>query len=51
MIGLDMPAAFGLLSFLANFIPTFGAMFASICPCLLGLILRSSGGSVKLSNP
>lgn len=37
-IGLDLPAAFGLLSFLANFLPGIGSPAASLLPCILAII-------------
>jgi len=37
-IGLDLPAAFGLLSFLANFLPGIGSPAASVLPCILAII-------------
>jgi len=37
-VGLDLPAAFGLLSFLANFLPGIGSFIASVLPCILGII-------------
>ncbi|CAJ1330756.1 unnamed protein product [Effrenium voratum] len=37
-LGLDLPAAFGLMSFLANFLPGIGSPAASVLPCLLAII-------------
>lgn len=37
-MGLDLPAAFGLLSFLCNFLPGIGSLVASIMPCMLSII-------------
>lgn len=36
--GLDLPAAFGFLAFLANFLPGIGSFVASTLPCILGII-------------
>lgn len=37
-LGLDLPAAFGLLAFLANFLPGIGSIVASVLPCILAAI-------------
>lgn len=37
-VGLDLPAAFGFLSFLANFLPGVGSLVASVLPCILAVI-------------
>eukprot|EP00928_Gymnodinium_smaydae_P014826 TRINITY_DN15444_c0_g1_i2.p1 TRINITY_DN15444_c0_g1~~TRINITY_DN15444_c0_g1_i2.p1 ORF type:complete len:539 (+),score=107.65 TRINITY_DN15444_c0_g1_i2:155-1771(+) len=36
--GLDLPAAFGLLAFIANFLPGIGSFVASVLPCILAVI-------------
>lgn len=38
LTGLDLPVAFGLLAFLANFLPGIGSPVASILPCVLAII-------------
>eukprot|EP00441_Pelagodinium_beii_P009566 CAMPEP_0197693816 /NCGR_PEP_ID=MMETSP1338-20131121/113020_1 /TAXON_ID=43686 ORGANISM="Pelagodinium beii, Strain RCC1491" /NCGR_SAMPLE_ID=MMETSP1338 /ASSEMBLY_ACC=CAM_ASM_000754 /LENGTH=608 /DNA_ID=CAMNT_0043276605 /DNA_START=97 /DNA_END=1923 /DNA_ORIENTATION=+ len=38
IIGLELPAAWGLLTFLANFIPNIGGPTISILPCLITLL-------------
>jgi len=38
VVGLDLPAAFGLLSFIANFLPGIGSFVASILPCILAIM-------------
>jgi len=38
VIGLDLPAAFGLLAFLSNFLPGIGSFLASSLPCILAAI-------------
>merc|ERR1719195_2188127 len=49
-IGLDLPAAFGLLSFLANFLPGIGSFVASVCPCTLAAIdIRKTPTQVLLA--
>merc|ERR1719199_1521415 len=37
-IGLDLPAAFGFLAFLCNFLPGVGSVVASVLPCVLAII-------------
>mmetsp|Transcript_65872 Transcript_65872/g.157468 ORF Transcript_65872/g.157468 Transcript_65872/m.157468 type:complete len:524 (-) Transcript_65872:29-1600(-) len=37
-IGLELPAAWGLLTFLANFIPYIGAPIVSLMPCIIALL-------------
>jgi predicted PurR-regulated permease PerM len=37
-IGLDLPAAFGFLAFLCNFLPGIGSVVASVLPCVLAII-------------
>jgi len=37
-IGLELPAAWGLLTFLANFIPYIGAPCVSLAPCFIALM-------------
>eukprot|EP00811_Abedinium_folium_P016682 NODE_2561_length_2189_cov_6.439379.p1 GENE.NODE_2561_length_2189_cov_6.439379~~NODE_2561_length_2189_cov_6.439379.p1 ORF type:complete len:350 (+),score=83.96 NODE_2561_length_2189_cov_6.439379:811-1860(+) len=36
--GLDLPVAFGLLAFIANFLPGIGSSVATVLPCILALI-------------
>ncbi|CAJ1333557.1 unnamed protein product [Effrenium voratum] len=38
LIGLELPAAWGLLTFLANFIPNIGGPCVSIVPCVISLL-------------
>jgi len=38
IIGLELPAAWGLMTFLANFIPYLGAPIVSIIPCILAYL-------------
>lgn len=38
VIGLELPAAWGLLTFLANFIPNIGGPVISIVPCLISIL-------------
>eukprot|EP00434_Breviolum_minutum_P029742 symbB.v1.2.026294.t1/scaffold2515.1/size77199/6 len=38
MIGLELPAAWGLLTFLANFIPNIGGPVISIVPCVISIL-------------
>ncbi|CAK9053244.1 unnamed protein product [Durusdinium trenchii] len=38
VIGLELPAAWGLLTFLANFIPNIGGPVVSIVPCVISLL-------------
>eukprot|EP00811_Abedinium_folium_P015023 NODE_23_length_4278_cov_5.000000.p1 GENE.NODE_23_length_4278_cov_5.000000~~NODE_23_length_4278_cov_5.000000.p1 ORF type:complete len:914 (+),score=312.42 NODE_23_length_4278_cov_5.000000:78-2744(+) len=38
IIGLDLPAAWGILTFLANFIPNIGGPVMSILPCIIALL-------------
>eukprot|EP00931_Biecheleriopsis_adriatica_P061429 TRINITY_DN36934_c0_g1_i1.p1 TRINITY_DN36934_c0_g1~~TRINITY_DN36934_c0_g1_i1.p1 ORF type:complete len:767 (+),score=145.21 TRINITY_DN36934_c0_g1_i1:55-2301(+) len=38
IIGLELPAAWGLLTFLANFIPNIGGPVMSILPCVIALL-------------
>jgi len=38
VIGLDLPAAFGLLAFIANFLPGIGSFASSVLPCILAMI-------------
>jgi len=38
IIGLELPAAWGLLTFLANFIPYVGAPIVSFVPCLIAYL-------------
>merc|ERR1719235_2293527 len=37
-IGLDLPAAFGFLAFLCNFLPGIGSLVSSVLPCVLAII-------------
>lgn len=46
-IGLDLPAAFGILAFFGNFIPNIGAFVVATLPCVLAIIdVRKSTGQV-----
>jgi len=46
-IGLELPAAWGLLTFLSNFIPNVGGPTVSILPCLIALMdIRKSTSQV-----
>mmetsp|Transcript_113160 Transcript_113160/g.359636 ORF Transcript_113160/g.359636 Transcript_113160/m.359636 type:complete len:732 (-) Transcript_113160:67-2262(-) len=38
IIGLELPAAWGLMTFLANFIPNVGGPVMSILPCVIALL-------------
>uniref|UniRef100_A0A7S1AKX7 AI-2E family transporter n=1 Tax=Noctiluca scintillans TaxID=2966 RepID=A0A7S1AKX7_NOCSC len=38
VIGLELPAAWGLMTFLANFIPYVGAPIVSTVPCIIALL-------------
>lgn len=38
IIGLELPAVWALVTFLANFIPNIGAPITSILPCLIALL-------------
>jgi len=38
LIGLELPAAWGLMTFLANFIPNVGGPVMSILPCVIALL-------------
>jgi len=37
-VGLELPAAFGLLAFLTNFLPGVGSLISSVLPCMLAVI-------------
>jgi len=47
-IGLDLALAFGMMSFLLNFIPTFGSIFATLLPLPVALVQFDSWGPVLL---
>eukprot|EP00929_Paragymnodinium_shiwhaense_P069578 TRINITY_DN35086_c0_g1_i1.p1 TRINITY_DN35086_c0_g1~~TRINITY_DN35086_c0_g1_i1.p1 ORF type:complete len:652 (+),score=151.46 TRINITY_DN35086_c0_g1_i1:96-2051(+) len=48
--GLDLPVAFGVLAFLANFLPGIGSFVASGLPCILAIIdVRKTPGQVLLA--
>mmetsp|Transcript_109846 Transcript_109846/g.295493 ORF Transcript_109846/g.295493 Transcript_109846/m.295493 type:complete len:574 (+) Transcript_109846:64-1785(+) len=50
VVGLDLPAAFGLLSFIANFLPGIGSFVASILPCILAIMdVRRTPAEVLLA--
>jgi len=38
VIGLEVPAAWGLLTFLANFIPNIGGPVVSLVPCVISIL-------------
>jgi len=49
-LDLDLPAAFGLLSSIANFLPGVGSVVASLLPCILAIIdVRKSPTQVLLA--
>mmetsp|Transcript_69249 Transcript_69249/g.129287 ORF Transcript_69249/g.129287 Transcript_69249/m.129287 type:complete len:566 (+) Transcript_69249:51-1748(+) len=50
LVGMPIPAAFGLLAFLLNFLPGVGSVIATILPCGLGLLdFRIGPGRVVLA--
>ncbi|MEM9193092.1 MAG: AI-2E family transporter [Myxococcota bacterium] len=49
IFGLDMPALWGLLAFLLNYIPTLGAIIAGIPIVLLGAVQLDLGGALGLT--
>jgi len=49
-LNLDLPAAFGLLACLANFLPGIGSVVASLLPCILAAIdVRKTSTQVLLA--
>lgn len=49
-IGLEIPAAFGFLAFLANFLPGIGSIVSSAMPCILAIIdVRKSFAQVMVA--
>jgi len=50
ILGMDLPAAFGLFAFLCNFIPGIGSTVATVMPCLLsGTDIRKTPTQVAVA--
>mmetsp|Transcript_43705 Transcript_43705/g.100896 ORF Transcript_43705/g.100896 Transcript_43705/m.100896 type:complete len:557 (+) Transcript_43705:52-1722(+) len=50
LVGMPIPAAFGLLAFLLNFLPGVGSLISTVLPCGLGLLdARVGPGRVALA--
>ncbi|MEE9226464.1 MAG: AI-2E family transporter [Acidobacteriota bacterium] len=49
IVGVDFPLLWGLLAFLANYIPTLGSIIAAVPPILLAIVQLGTGHAIAVA--